>query len=97
VRLKAGKAVAGPSVVSAVDSIPRLHQSFTLADGRRLGFAEYGDPRGKPVLFFPGTPSGRLFHDRLGANSLGREQNPRKQARGVARVFLVAPMRAAVW
>jgi pimeloyl-ACP methyl ester carboxylesterase len=40
----------------------RLHQSITLADGRRLGFAEYGDPSGKPVLFFPGTPSGRLFH-----------------------------------
>jgi pimeloyl-ACP methyl ester carboxylesterase len=73
VRLKAGKAVAGPSVVSAVDSIPRLHQSFALSDGRRLGFAEYGDPRGKPVLFFPGTPSGRLFHhpDESIALSLG--------------------------
>ncbi len=61
-RPRAGKAVAGPSEVSAVDSVPRLHQSFMLADGRRLGFAEYGDPVGKPVLFFPGTPSGRLFH-----------------------------------
>jgi pimeloyl-ACP methyl ester carboxylesterase len=40
----------------------RLHQSITLADGRRLGFAEYGVPSGKPVFFFPGTPSGRLFH-----------------------------------
>jgi pimeloyl-ACP methyl ester carboxylesterase len=40
----------------------RLHQHLTLTDGRRLGFAEYGDPSGRPVLFFPGTPSGRLFH-----------------------------------
>ena len=43
-------------------SDPRLHQTVTLADGRTLGFAEYGDPSGRPVLFFPGTPSGRLFH-----------------------------------
>jgi pimeloyl-ACP methyl ester carboxylesterase len=51
----------------------RLHQSITLANGRRLGFAEYGDPSGKPVLFFPGTPSGRLFHhpDESIAASLG--------------------------
>jgi pimeloyl-ACP methyl ester carboxylesterase len=49
------------------------HQSITLADGRRLGFAEYGDPSGKPVFFFPGTPSGRLFHhpDESIAVSLG--------------------------
>jgi pimeloyl-ACP methyl ester carboxylesterase len=50
-----------------------VHQIVTLADGRRLGFAEYGDPAGKPVLFFPGTPSGRLFHhpDESIAVSLG--------------------------
>jgi pimeloyl-ACP methyl ester carboxylesterase len=45
-----------------VESDPRLHQTITLPDGRELGFAEYGDPSGRPVLFFPGTPSGRLFH-----------------------------------
>jgi pimeloyl-ACP methyl ester carboxylesterase len=43
-------------------SEPRLRQRLTLADGRRLGYAEYGDPSGKPLFFFPGTPSGRLFH-----------------------------------
>jgi pimeloyl-ACP methyl ester carboxylesterase len=41
---------------------PRLHQRLRLLDGRTIGFAEYGDPAGKPILFFPGAPSGRLFH-----------------------------------
>jgi pimeloyl-ACP methyl ester carboxylesterase len=35
--------------------------SITLKHGRRLGYAEYGDPHGKPVLYFPGTPSSRLL------------------------------------
>lgn len=30
-----------------------------LRDGRRLGYAEFGDPRGKPVLFFHGYPGSR--------------------------------------
>jgi pimeloyl-ACP methyl ester carboxylesterase len=33
-----------------------------LPDGRALGYAEYGDPAGRPVLFFPGAPSSRLLH-----------------------------------
>lgn len=32
-----------------------------LHDGRDLGYAEYGDPKGKPVFFFHGTPGSRLF------------------------------------
>lgn len=54
-------------------SDPRLHQTIILPDGRTLGFAEYGDPSGRPILFFPGTPSGRLFHhpDESIARSLG--------------------------
>ncbi|MEP4077919.1 alpha/beta fold hydrolase [Haloferula sp.] len=35
-------------------------ESVTLPDGRILGYAEYGDPNGKPVLFFHGWPSSRL-------------------------------------
>jgi pimeloyl-ACP methyl ester carboxylesterase len=31
----------------------------SLWDGRRLGYAEYGDPDGKPVLHFHGFPSSR--------------------------------------
>jgi pimeloyl-ACP methyl ester carboxylesterase len=34
--------------------------SIRLPDGRRLGYAEYGDPAGKPVLHFHGTPDSRL-------------------------------------
>ncbi|CRK11802.1 hypothetical protein BN1723_009497 [Verticillium longisporum] len=35
-------------------------QEFTLPDGRILGFAGYGDPRGQPLLYFHGFPSSRL-------------------------------------
>lgn len=31
-----------------------------LGDGRRLGYAEYGDLRGSPLLYFHGLPSSRL-------------------------------------
>jgi len=37
-------------------------QSFVLADGRQLGYAEYGVPSGRPVLFFHGAPSSRYIH-----------------------------------
>jgi pimeloyl-ACP methyl ester carboxylesterase len=36
--------------------------SRTLADGRFLGGAEYGDPQGRPVFLFHGQPGNRLFH-----------------------------------
>jgi pimeloyl-ACP methyl ester carboxylesterase len=32
---------------------------LSLRDGRALGYAEYGDPHGKPVLFFHGLPGSR--------------------------------------
>lgn len=38
----------------------REAQVLTLPDGRRLGFAEYGDPDGVPVLSFHGGLSSRL-------------------------------------
>jgi pimeloyl-ACP methyl ester carboxylesterase len=34
---------------------------LTLPDGRRVGCAEYGDPRGLPVLALHGTPGSRLM------------------------------------
>ena len=34
-----------------------------LSGGRRLGFAQYGDPVGWPVLLFQGTPTSRLPHN----------------------------------
>ncbi|WP_193212585.1 alpha/beta fold hydrolase [Luteolibacter marinus] len=42
-------------------------ESVRLPDGRKLGYAEYGDPGGAPVFFFHGWPSsryqGKLVHE----------------------------------
>jgi pimeloyl-ACP methyl ester carboxylesterase len=40
-------------------------QTIRLRDGRRLGYAEWGDPAGQPVLFFHGWPGSRV-EGRLG-------------------------------
>jgi pimeloyl-ACP methyl ester carboxylesterase len=37
-----------------------IGRSLVLADGRRLGFAEYGDPGGQPVFHFHGSGGSRL-------------------------------------
>ena len=42
------------------DSFPALAQTLRLPNGRQLGYAEYGDPGGKPVFFFHGLPGSRL-------------------------------------
>ena len=38
---------------------PRVEGTVLLPDGRRLGFAEFGVPNGKPVFWFHGTPGAR--------------------------------------
>lgn len=38
----------------------KLTNFLTLPDGRRLAYAEYGNPNGHPVLYFHGAPSSRL-------------------------------------
>jgi pimeloyl-ACP methyl ester carboxylesterase len=38
---------------------PRMEGALELADGRRLGYAEYGPASGRPVLWFHGTPGAR--------------------------------------
>ncbi len=38
---------------------PYRVDEVTLSDGRRLGFCEFGDPDGDPVLWFHGTPGAR--------------------------------------
>ena len=37
-----------------------VDRQVTLSDGRRLGYAEFGQPRGKAVLYFHGFPGSRL-------------------------------------
>ena len=37
-----------------------INQTLTLQDGRRLGFAQYGNTKGQPVFFFHGSGSSRL-------------------------------------
>lgn len=39
----------------------RRNQTITLKDGRKLGFSEYGDKRGFPIIGFHGTPGSRLW------------------------------------
>ncbi|MGC2344097.1 MAG: alpha/beta hydrolase, partial [Mycobacterium sp.] len=38
---------------------PRAEGRFYLPEGRRIGYAEYGDPSGAVVLWFHGTPGAR--------------------------------------
>ena len=38
---------------------PRIEGAIPLPDGRRLGFAEFGVPGGKPIFWFHGTPGAR--------------------------------------
>lgn len=37
----------------------KTENTIKLRDGRTLGYAEYGDPNGRPVLHFHGFPSSR--------------------------------------
>src|ERR1700754_2468608 len=45
---------------------PRIEGRFRLSGGRRLGYAEFGDPSGPAVLWFHGTPGGRRQFPVLG-------------------------------
>lgn len=43
--------------------MPVIDGVVSLADGRNVGVVEHGDPRGRPVLLFHGSPSSRLGHE----------------------------------
>jgi len=43
--------------------IDRSTQIYRLSDGRRLGYAEYGDPTGHPVIALHGTPGSRYMFE----------------------------------
>ena len=42
----------------------KTDNTIKLSDGRSLGYAEYGDPQGRPVLYFHGLPSSRFEGNR---------------------------------
>ncbi len=51
---------------------PDTDREIRLPDSRRLAYATWGDPQGRPVLFFHGMPSSRLqFPDPSAASELG--------------------------
>ncbi len=68
----------------------REDQILRLADGRLLGYAEYGDPNGYPVFAFHGTPGCRHMF-RL-ADPLAREQGFRLIAPDRPGFSLSSPM-----
>lgn len=51
----------------------RLHSNVYLPDGRRLSFAEYGDPDGEVVIYFHGTPGSHLECGRPDVDALFRK------------------------
>jgi pimeloyl-ACP methyl ester carboxylesterase len=80
-----GRAVAAKSWLDAFAMVNRASSRSSstelqviLKDGRTLGFAEYGDPGGEPVLEFHGVPGSRLeayYYDdagkKVGARVIG--------------------------
>jgi pimeloyl-ACP methyl ester carboxylesterase len=42
-----------------MEAASRVDDVIALSDGRSLAYAEFGDPDGRPVLFFHGTPGYR--------------------------------------
>jgi len=53
----------------------KTRQTFQLPDSRILGYAEYGDPQGKPLLYFHGWPSSRIEFAGLNGNEIARQLN----------------------
>ena len=49
-----------PPVVRTPGTGDRTRLTSTLADGTVVGYAEFGDPSGRPLLFFHGWPGSRL-------------------------------------
>lgn len=50
----------GQEPMSTLYSSATTHKTHTLRDGRSLGYAEYGDPEGKPMFHFHGYLGSRL-------------------------------------
>jgi pimeloyl-ACP methyl ester carboxylesterase len=55
----------------------RTHKTFQLPDGRTLGYAEYGEPYGKPLFYFHGWPSSRIEFGGLNRDNTASHLNVR--------------------
>ena len=54
-------APVAPYIFSDVEvNDPAENETLALADGRRLGYAQYGTPDGQPLFYFHGHPGSRL-------------------------------------
>ena len=53
--------------------MPGTAQTIALKDGRALGFAEFGVPNGKPVMYFHGHPGARIEWPVFGDDEAARE------------------------
>ncbi|KAF2464645.1 alpha/beta-hydrolase [Lindgomyces ingoldianus] len=80
-------AVSTPATVKGEPSKCRYRldndcsDTFTLPDGRKLGYAQYGLQTGRPILYLHGIPGSRIeaaqFHDlglKLGARIIGADR-----------------------
>lgn len=56
---RAGGGISAPDRNRDRGGRPRLEGGVELPDGRRLGFAEFGAPDGRAVIWFHGTPGAR--------------------------------------
>ncbi|MBL8777007.1 MAG: alpha/beta hydrolase [Acidimicrobiales bacterium] len=73
----------GETTAKGTEPVPRRDGTITLADGRRLGYAEYGTEGGDAVLWFHGTPGAR--------HQISPEVNAIADARGVRVITVERP------
>lgn len=59
IQTRANTTTANPSPTPPLASVAET-ETITLPDGRHLAYSLYGAPRGRPILFFHGSPSCRL-------------------------------------
>jgi pimeloyl-ACP methyl ester carboxylesterase len=64
-------------MITTLESTHRTQQTFKLPDGRMLGYAEYGDPQGRPFFYFHGWPSSRIEFAGLDGDAIAAGLNMR--------------------
>ena len=47
--------------MSRATATPKIDQAIRLLDGRRMAYCEWGDLKGRPVIWLHGSPASRLF------------------------------------